>query len=1006
MRFCKNCGKQVNQEVELCNSCGAAIEGVPLAAAPPSNSQPSASAASTRAKTSSIAALAIAALGAAVMIDLAVETFIGRSSQRWWAVTAAAAYLGSTVATRRKDVSWSSQLTIVLVFALGLAAATAWWPAGLANGIRLVGQPTSRVFSGLTAGALVAAILTILRTTILPLAGRLVVSLPAFYGLAAFGLGAWHKTPYQALFAGESIRHTLPSWLQGGIVGGLVALPLALLVALAGGMARAKRSWQPQSIVLFVSTLAMAFAAFRNGAVAGQPGVRPDLSAAGINALQTSQPARVQPPRTPQNFETQGQPASGMSPDQARTEYQAAIGKLKSSIDYAQIDVGARQAKIGNDPQAISSYVQDRIRYEAYSGALRGARGTLLARAGNSVDRALLQAALLKAAGHRTRFAAGNLTAGQAEGLIRAAFQPPATVDLKPPGGEIGDRAFGHFLLLGDALEDSGLKAPADDAGTWDRTVREAQQHVWVQFEKAGQWIEADSSPGVSFGRALVGPDRVMDALDPNLFDTVEFALEVETIEDGKRATRKVLEQRALTADLAGVVVGFFHEKGSLSATPVLQIGDQTFKGTPFNIPSEGLGGNIASSIGSLFDTSPSPASGVTGEWLNIRTGGPAGERSAKYAIVDTTGQAAREAGQPPADPAIAEKQVSGALDGVLGILVNTGRLPVALLAALIVDMPDPATAQGQALTRALTVQSASYAVVRGSLPSTFLNTQPVAYIDTPNVVISRSQPAELPNAQDSISIDLTLKGYRTVRMPEDPLRADGSFYDHVAAGVIDHTTERWVLGPDLPAESVGSLFETALDQNIAPRVVKDGDRAPLDYLSPDARLRLSTALVRGQFAVVPQARPSVWPAPLGWWNIDPSTGWTEDTTELGGHAAMPERGVKESRFQKAYKAFCRVGRGPFNAAILVIALANPNEGIGTGFWSFEDGVKGVQFVCAGAGDPVKGGPTAGPRVPPAPPLKPQPGFPPARNLPTMPKPKTPNLNKFWRNRGTLHAWR
>jgi hypothetical protein len=208
-----------------------------------------------RENKSCLAALVIAAVGAAVIIDLAVETFIGGSSLRWWAVTAAVAYLGSTVAARRRDIGWSSQLTLVLVFALGLAAATAWRPAGLADGIRLLGQPTPRVLSGLTAGALVVAMVTILRATILPLAGRLVVSLLALYGLSAFALGAWQTTAYQALFAGNSIWCALPRWLQGGMAGGLVALPQALLVALAGGSARGKRSWQPQAIVMFVSTL-------------------------------------------------------------------------------------------------------------------------------------------------------------------------------------------------------------------------------------------------------------------------------------------------------------------------------------------------------------------------------------------------------------------------------------------------------------------------------------------------------------------------------------------------------------------------------------------------------------------------------------------------------------------------------------------------------------------------------------------------------------------------------
>jgi hypothetical protein len=55
------------------------------------------------------------------------------------------------------------------------------------------------------------------------------MSLLALYGLSAFALGAWQTTAYQALFAGRSIWRALPRWFQGGLAGGLVALPLALL---------------------------------------------------------------------------------------------------------------------------------------------------------------------------------------------------------------------------------------------------------------------------------------------------------------------------------------------------------------------------------------------------------------------------------------------------------------------------------------------------------------------------------------------------------------------------------------------------------------------------------------------------------------------------------------------------------------------------------------------------------------------------------------------------------
>jgi hypothetical protein len=224
---CSQCGAALAERDAFCRKCGAPRSDTPRSTAVPAGS-----------KKASIAALVITGIGAAVMIDLVVENFTRGSALRWWAVAAAAAFLGATVVARWKNSSWNSQLTIVLVCVLGLASATAWRSAGLANGIRFVGQPTSRVLACLTAGALVVAIVTILRATILPLAARLIISLLALYGLGAFALGAWQTTAYQALFAGDSIWHAVPRWLQGPVIGGLIAPPIALLVALAGGLVR------------------------------------------------------------------------------------------------------------------------------------------------------------------------------------------------------------------------------------------------------------------------------------------------------------------------------------------------------------------------------------------------------------------------------------------------------------------------------------------------------------------------------------------------------------------------------------------------------------------------------------------------------------------------------------------------------------------------------------------------------------------------------------------------
>ena len=63
------------------------------------------------------------------------------------------------------------------------------------------------------------------------------------------------------------------------------------------------------------------------------------------------------------------------------------------------------------DTEDIFRFVAVEVAYEAYAGALRGAKGTQWGLAGNSVDQALLLAELLTRAQIPVRFAAGDLGA-------------------------------------------------------------------------------------------------------------------------------------------------------------------------------------------------------------------------------------------------------------------------------------------------------------------------------------------------------------------------------------------------------------------------------------------------------------------------------------------------------------------------------------------------------------------------------------------------------------------
>ena len=77
--------------------------------------------------------------------------------------------------------------------------------------------------------------------------------------------------------------------------------------------------------------------------------------------------------------------------------------------------VTAMAASLGHDPERIFRFVQEDVRYEPYAGVLRGANGTLVARAGNAADQATLLAALLRASGIPVRFVSGAIDQAAAD---------------------------------------------------------------------------------------------------------------------------------------------------------------------------------------------------------------------------------------------------------------------------------------------------------------------------------------------------------------------------------------------------------------------------------------------------------------------------------------------------------------------------------------------------------------------------------------------------------------
>jgi transglutaminase-like putative cysteine protease len=267
-------------------------------------------------------------------------------------------------------------------------------------------------------------------------------------------------------------------------------------------------------------------------------------------------------------------------------------------IERENFDIRALVRRVGREPAALFEWVRDSTEWLPYLGSSRGAVGVLISRRGNSLDRSLLLAEMMRAAGYKVELARRSLDDAQAQALIGAALStvssPRPTRDWTRPldfsaasaefqfgadmddvGREAAARALGRLAQshaeLMSVLRDRVTTQTAALLGSLealratesiqpsDKTLRAVRDHWWVRVKADTAWSDFDllSGPG---GLDRDARSLRVNAIPDSLFHRVAIRVVIEQwTPDGLRE-REVLARRLRAADAAGKRLMFWHE--------------------------------------------------------------------------------------------------------------------------------------------------------------------------------------------------------------------------------------------------------------------------------------------------------------------------------------------------------------------------------------------------------------------------------------------------------------
>jgi len=578
----------------------------------------------------------------------------------------------------------------------------------------------------------------------------------------------------------------------------------------------------------------------------------------------------------------------------------------------------AQAGKLDHDPNRIFAFVRDNIRNEVYSGSLRGARGTLLGGAGNSLDKSSLLIALLRASGVPSRYVQGTLDDSTAKLLILSMF--PAALNV------VG------YIAAGDETAD-----PANDPAL----LFDAKPHTWVEFDPNQSGFQAaDASfANAQLGNTFAAASLTFASVPDNQRHKVTLRVKAETttpslLGGSFSSEAPVLEATFASVELVGRPLHLQHQVNGSSA-PVPAFSYSSFNYSPFLLFDRTDGATSDEDVirgtdyQEVLTSFPFGSQILTGVFLDIETTAPNGIVTAsRKTVLDRIGFDVRQNGGAPSIGNTGQPALS-AFD-VTTIYISTGNVPDEFgarrsaqvleaqsnlaaykpqLDALLASSPASLSPAQQAfVTNTREAQLASLRLLGTFVAERFLGISSTLnkptesasyariYADVPrSIVVTQRSTLNGNQVTASLNLDLLKDGARIVLAKGQSTSA--IVLAGLQRGISENVAETSAAQiPGLPAPiSTISILQAAQAQNIPTTYLVPTNIALLDGLSisAQAKARISQALAANKLVLVPSSMVTInGKQTIGWYETDGVTGETLALLEDGTHSGSIEWGA------------------------------------------------------------------------------------------------------------------